>query len=118
MKHIVLTILGMWFAFVSVAQTLKGWETILVPAHFSSQAIGIIALHTLIIGFGYSLFLVEMVDASIRRLQAVTICIGWAFLVAIISPLLHWNWLIGSTIWWGSIGTTFMILFLTRRRKV
>lgn len=87
MKYAVLTMVGVWFAFVSVAKSFHAVNALLLPNHFSAASLFIVLIATLFIGFGYTMFLIALLDAYIPRRKTIAITIASAFFIFILFVL-------------------------------
>lgn len=81
MKYFVLSIVGMWSAFLTIAQSFGAWENLLVLSHFSTTAIGIVAILTSLIGFGYTMLFIALLDVPIPRMKTLSYCLGCGAIV-------------------------------------
>ena len=75
MKYVVLTIVGAWFAFLTVTQSFHVWERLLVSNAFSFTSMAIVAGCTALIGFGYTRLFIALADMPIPRMRTFTYCI-------------------------------------------
>lgn len=145
MKYLVLTAVGMWSAFLTVAQSFRAYERLLVANSFSTASLILTLALTVMIGFGYTMFFVMMIDSAIPRMRTVTYCLVSGLIVFLIALCMRFDFmllyiradmfmrlrydtaitgldygnsvLLGATaIWWSLIGLVLVATIISVRR--
>ena len=71
----------MWFAFMTLIKTFYVMDALLIPNNYAMTAWVIVTIATLCIGFGYSMFLISLVERRIPRRKTFTITLASAIAV-------------------------------------
>jgi hypothetical protein len=144
MKYLVLTIVGVWSAFLTVAQSFHAFDRLLVNNNFSPASLFIVTALTILIGFGYTMLFIVMMDAPIPRMRTLTYCLACGlivFLIALVRPFdflalymradtylrnqydttIAWLdygnsvLLVATTLWWSLVGVMLAVVPYSKR---
>ena len=72
MKYFVLTIVGAWTAFLTMAQSFQACDKLLIINQFSFASVAIMAVCTGLIGFGYTRLFIALIEAPVPRFRILT----------------------------------------------